>query len=78
MKKWELKTCLSGKIYSVGGESIEKVWKEQDERTGKTTWNVLEGIAKEGWELVSVTAITSNGGTIRLLYTFKRPIEDGS
>jgi hypothetical protein len=53
------------------------VWMRKD-KDGKTSWDTITGMGAEGWELVSVTAVTENltlsSYTSYLLYTFKRPL----
>ena len=72
MKKWELKSYRAGPNDRWGDPST--MWQKVDRNTGKTDWEEIEEIAKEGWELVSVTACGENAHYI--LYTFKKPIED--
>ena len=54
------------------------VWTRKD-KDGKTSWDTIVRMGTEGWELVSVTAVTENltlsSYTNYLLYTFKRPLE---
>ena len=78
MQKWEL-TCqivnITEKGFS-GRINVSMVWTEKDKANGKTDWDKLTALANNGWELVSVTAITyGEGYTGTLLYTFKRPKE---
>jgi hypothetical protein len=76
MKKWEL-TAI---VCDVSGFKTDasRVWTQKYKSTGKSDWDQLSEKAKEAYELVSVTSINSQGYTVQLLYTFKRPIEDGS
>ena len=75
MQKWELTTKLVdiSKV-AIGGPrpELSKLWTEKNKKTGKTEWDVLQELANDGWELVSVTPITYGGGTGQVLYTFKR------
>jgi hypothetical protein len=54
------------------------VWTRKD-KDGQTSWDTIARMGTEGWELVSVTAVTENvtlsSYTNYLLYTFKRPLE---
>ncbi len=78
MTKWELEIYLSPHIDVSVNEYLYSLWEERDTKTGKRVGEDLQYMAAEGWELVSVTPITNNNGaTIRLLYTFKRPVEEG-
>jgi hypothetical protein len=52
------------------------VWTRKD-KEGRTEWEKLNQFAADGWELVSVTPITTSpvGSQMNfLLYTFKRPM----
>jgi len=78
MAKWELSSYIAGHLSThTSGVDATKVWtiKHPDE---KTNWDKLLDLAAEGWELVSVPSITDHQGeTTQLLYTFKRPLEEG-
>jgi hypothetical protein len=80
-QKWEYNTI---KVYIIrkglkGGSDPSMVWTEKD-KEGKTTWDSIKDLGKNGYELVSVTPITDRGiqssHTTFLVYTFKRPIEE--
>lgn len=78
MTKWELSTYPSGELYNVTGSvAVERLWKDKDKKTGLSDWDEIIRRARDGWELVSVTPLAWNGTVQRLLYTFKRPIEEG-
>ena len=52
------------------------VWTIKD-KEGRTEWDKLQQFAADGWELVSVTPITTTtttSYTSTLLYSFKRPL----
>ncbi len=83
MTKWELAT-YSVKILTGERSDPSYVWTKKDEETDKSAWDNLTKMAAEGWELVSVTPISSLTifayeyrdvvtPTYYLLYTFKRP-----
>ena len=73
MTKWTLAAYLSGNIIN----DATRLWGQKDKKTGKSNWDDLKDMAAEGWELVSITPIEMRAYTSQLLYTFKRPIEDG-
>lgn len=54
------------------------VWTRKD-KNGGTYWDSIQDLGADGWELVSVTAVTENTSsssyTNYLLYTFKRPLD---
>ena len=53
-------------------ESAAEVWEKRFE-DGQTAFDRVAGRGEEGWELVSVCPILSNGSTRQLLFVFKRP-----
>ncbi len=74
MTKWQLTTYPAREFR----HAIEGFWLVKDKKTGKADWDNIQDLASQGWELVSVTPITVwQGRTACLLYTFKRPVEDG-
>jgi len=75
MQKWELMTFVTDYITGRGG--VTSIWSVKDKKTGLTEWDQLTKLANEGYELVSVTPINHQGWTYEVLYTFKRPIEEG-
>ena len=76
MVKWDLRTEYV-KIGTFGGCDPSKIWNVKDKSSGLSAWDGLKTLAREGWELVSVTPLAhANGETIYVLYTFKRPILD--
>ena len=87
MIKWE----LAARYALIEDGEPSSIWTKKD-KGGSTEWDSLLKLANEGWELVSVTPVTSAtyywqlygvrdaGGwassTRCLLYTFKRPKPD--
>jgi hypothetical protein len=67
MTKWELKNHRA----TIDGDGA----------IGDATWQQLQILARDGWELVSVTPFrfqtysSEQTAALHLLYTFKRPIE---
>ena len=51
------------------------LWTARDKSTQQTHLDALSDLAADGWELVSVTPIATQGWTYYLLFTFKRPTE---
>jgi hypothetical protein len=77
---WELKCKAIDIVKSgfIGPSTVDPrfIWKEKD-KDGQSEWDKLKQLASEGWELVSVTPITTapaSSQTFTLLYTFKRPV----
>jgi hypothetical protein len=62
---------LGGKAYD-GAQTLTE-YKFKD---GTTQWSIVEGLGKEGWELVSVTPTKTgiNGEIYAVTFFFKRPI----
>lgn len=76
MTKWELVTTIPPELEEDGGSMLPgRKWDRKNE-SGQTTWDELKDLASQGWELVSVTPLNHKGNTTRLLYVFKRPIEE--
>jgi hypothetical protein len=78
--RWELKSEAVNIVKSgfVGPSTVDPsfMWTEKDKQ-GHTQWEKLQKFAAEGWELVSVTPVTTapaSSQTFTLLYTFKRPL----
>jgi hypothetical protein len=63
MKKWELTSRYSPYLKRMDDSSIDPtvIWEEKDKKTGKTVWDELQALASQGWELVSVTPLNTNG-----------------
>jgi hypothetical protein len=74
MQKRESFTISCG--LGLGGNAAE-IWSKKNKKTGKTKWDKITDLATDGWELIDVTSITLEGITSEILYTFKRPIEEG-
>ena len=72
MQRWEL-TLYTTRVFL--DQKVEEVWDKRYE-DGTTDWSKINKMASEGWDLVNVTTINAGGWTRRLLYTFKRPIEE--
>jgi len=75
MKKWELYVMSFGLGF---GGNVTDIWSKKDKNTGRTQWDTLTELAASGWELIDVTPITVGGTTSEILYSFKRPVEEGS
>jgi hypothetical protein len=78
--RWELKSepvsIMKSGFVSPPTVDPSFMWTEKDKQ-GHTQWENLQKLAAEGWELVSVTPITTapnHSQTFTLLYTFKRPL----
>jgi hypothetical protein len=88
MAKWQIATVcvnISKKMNILGGTYPEpSVMWNKNPKIGKSDFDILQEWAAAGWELVSVTPIQANSaqgggaGTFMLLYSFKKPIEEGS
>jgi hypothetical protein len=77
MRSWEI--TLSYALITQGGKpDPSRIWGVRNKETGKTDWDTIQELARSGWELVSATPITYNGQTVYVLFTFKRPLGDGS
>ena len=82
MTKWEFACYITSSFSSFGGSNPNDVWNKKDKKTGLTQWDEIGNYGLKGWELVSVTPISSTaigirgGLTTQLLYTFKRPKPD--
>jgi hypothetical protein len=72
MTRWEVRCLDSGGLGALGPKASSVWTKKQGE---ETTLDQVNDLARQGWELVSVTPITVVGTTDHLLFTFKRPIE---
>ncbi len=53
-------------------ESAAEVW-EKEHEDGRTVFDRIARRGEEGWELVSVCPIVSNGSTRQLFFVFRRP-----
>lgn len=72
-----------GDTYAIDSVSASNIWsgvlKGND---GKTSWDQVKAFGQQGWELVSVTAIsdrlpfTDVSYTKELLFCFKRPVPE--
>ena len=77
--RWQLRSHvvdISKYNFAVTEVNPAFVWTRKD-KEGRTEWNKLNQFANDGWELVSVTPITTapaSSQTFLLLYTFKRPV----
>jgi hypothetical protein len=73
MTRWAINSFLTQEFSS----DPSNIWTQR--YTGRTTdYDEIMKLAEDGWELVSVTPLSKSGRTHKLLYTFKRPIEEGS
>ncbi len=72
MSTWEYAVRFS-KIGGAFGPNVNKVW-EQRGKDGKTDWEGISQLGKEGWELVNSFTITDIlGSTVQIVWVFKRP-----
>ena len=49
------------------------IWQTLKEKSG---FDTISALGKEGWELIAVTPIHFIDATWRVLFTYKRPLED--
>ena len=57
---------------------VDALWKKRnlDDKSGRTTAEIIRDYGKDGWEMVSVAPFSYVGGsTAALLFTFKRPLQ---
>jgi len=74
VKKWEY-TMASRKVVH-NGTNPSLIWEDKswDKEKGQSLFDWLQEKGREGWELVSVTAVGPYSNTV--LYTLKHPIEE--
>jgi hypothetical protein len=77
MTAWQY-TLIISDIFanvSLGGKPVfNKVWEEKRVE-GKTDWERIQQLGKEGWEMVnSYPLANANGSSIQAVWVFKRPV----
>jgi len=88
MKKWDymIRVHYMSKTRPKGSSLLadehyyaSDIWKKKDE-DGKTTWDDIKEMGKEGWEMISCVPLAESSerynGTEGFLFVFKRPLEN--
>lgn len=85
MKRWEykvLKVEKRGEINPFGDfvkDTIHYIFKDMGEDftydKGTSSFQILNELGAQGWELVNTTEFTKEGSTLQANYNFKREIE---
>lgn len=83
MQKWKYNFCyaqIENEDLFTPNSNVTWIWTKRRNQT-ETAMAVIQRMGKEGWELVSVTPVSTTWGdnnsglTRQILFTFKMPID---
>lgn len=83
MDQWEYQMLVvdmggTGSQLGFVRSTIGKMWQFMGP-DGRSDWNRLQSMGREGWELVTALPISAgNGNTIEVVFTFKRKVQPHS